>query len=120
MLRNLVRLAVVLLIAHALYRFVPIYAHNHQFKDAVAEAALFSKDRAEHEIVDRVMELAAQYQIPLDREAVQVTKDRSKTYINLFYEEQVEWLPGYRRVMPFSVAVEGWHVRPPTGVDPLR
>ena len=120
MLRNLVRLAVLLLIAHALYRFVPIYAHSHQFKDAVAEAALFSKDRSEHEIIERVMELAAQYQIPLEREAVQVTKDRSKTYINLVYEEQIEWVPGYSRPMPFNVAVEGWHVRPPTGVDPLR
>ena len=120
MLRNLVRLAVVLLIAHALYRFVPVYAHNYQFKDAVAEAALFSQDRAEPEIVDQVMELAAHYDIPLERESVQVTKDRSKTYINVTYEQQIEWVPGYRRVMPFSIAVEGWHVRPPPGVDPLR
>jgi hypothetical protein len=120
MLRNLVRLAVVLLIAHALFRFVPVYMHNYQFKDAVAEAALFSKDRPENELVDRVMALAERYEIPLSREAVQVTKDRQLTYINLFYEEQIEWLPGYKRTMPFTVAVEGWHVRPPTGVDPLR
>lgn len=120
MLRNLIRLAVVLLIAHALYRFVPIYMHNYQFKDAVAEAALFAKDRPENEMVDRVMELATRYQIPLDRESIQVTKDRQKTYIDVFYEEQVEWVPGYKRVMPFNISVEGWHVRPPTGVDPLR
>ena len=43
--RNLVRLAVLLLIAHALYRFVPVYLHYYQFKDAVAETALFAKDR---------------------------------------------------------------------------
>ena len=42
------------------------------------------------------------------------------TYITLIYEEQIEWVPTYRRTMPFSVSVEGWHVRPPTGVDPLR
>ena len=47
MLRNLVRLAVFLLIANALYRFVPVYMHHYQFKDAVAEAALFSKDRTD-------------------------------------------------------------------------
>jgi hypothetical protein len=120
MLRNLVRLAVVLLIGHALFRFVPVYVHNRQFKDAVAEAALFSKDRPETELVERVMALAEQYQIPLDREAVQVTKDKQMTYINLFYEEQVEWIPGYKRPMPFTIAVQGWHVLPPTGVDPLR
>ena len=53
--RNLVRLAVLLLIAHALYRFVPVYIHYYQFKDAVAETALFAKDRTDTELVDRVM-----------------------------------------------------------------
>jgi hypothetical protein len=120
MLRNLVRLAVLLLIAHALYRFVPVYMHYQQFKDAVAEAALFSKDRSEAELIERVMELAQRYQIPIEREAVQVTRDRQFTYINVAYEEQIEWVPSYKRPMPFTIAVEGWHVRPPTGVDPLR
>jgi hypothetical protein len=120
MLRNLVRLAVLLLIAHALYRFVPVYMHYQQFKDAVAEAALFSKDRSDAELIERVMELAQRYQIPIDREAVQVTRDRQFTYINVAYEEEIEWVPSYKRPMPFTIAVEGWHVRPPTGVDPLR
>ena len=77
MLRNLIRLAVFLLIANALYRFVPVYMHHYQFKDAVAEAAKFSKDRSDVEIIDRVMVLAERYRIPLDRGAVQVTRARS-------------------------------------------
>jgi hypothetical protein len=119
-LRNLVRLIVFLLIVHAFYRFVPVYLHYYQFKDAVGETALFSKDVAETEIVDRVMALAAKFQIPIEREAVQVTRDKQMTYINLMYEEKIQWLPSYSRPMPFTVAAEGWHVRPPTGVDPLR
>ena len=77
--RNLVRLAVLLLIAHALYRFVPVYIHYYQFKDAVAETALFSKDRTDTELVDRVMALAARYQIPIERDAVQVSRDTRMT-----------------------------------------
>jgi hypothetical protein len=119
-LRNLIRLAVILLIGHALYRFVPVYLHYYQFKDAVAEAALFSKDRTEAEMVDRVMALAERYEIPLDPDAIQISKDNHLTYITLMYEEQIEWVPTYKRPMPFTVSVEGWHVRPPTGVDPLR
>ena len=110
MVRNLVRLAVVLLIAHALYRFVPVYLHHYQFKDAVAEAAKFAKERSDVEIVDRVMVLAERYQIPLVRDAVQVTRDSQMTYINLVYEQMVEWVPTYRRKVPFNVSVEGWHV----------
>ena len=112
MLRNLVRLVVFLLIVNALYRFVPVYVHHYQFKDAVAEAAKFSKDRTDVEIIDRVMVLAERYQIPLDREAVQVTRDKQLTYINLVYEEVIEWVPSYKRRMPFNISVEGWHVTP--------
>jgi RecA-family ATPase len=120
MLRNLIRLIVVLLIAHALYRFAPPYIHYHQFKDAVAEAAMFAKDTPEHEIVDRVMDLAATYQVPIERDAVQVTRDKQYTHINVAYEEQIEWLPSYKRPMPFSVSAQGWHSQPPTRTDGLR
>jgi hypothetical protein len=109
MLRNLIRLAIVLLIANALYRFVPVYLHHYQFKDAVAEAARFSKDRTDAELIDRVMFLAERYQIPLDKEAVQVTRDKQTTYVNLAYEELIEWVPSYKRPMPFTVSVDSWH-----------
>src|SRR4026209_747757 len=120
MVKNLVRLAVLLLIAHALYRFVPVYMHYYQFKDAVAETALFAKDWTDIELVDRVMSLAERYQIPIERDAVQVSRDPRMAYITLAYEEQIEWVPTYKRTMPFSVSVEGWHERPRTGVDPQR
>jgi hypothetical protein len=120
MLRNMVRIAVVLLIANALYRFVPVYMHYQQFKDAVGETAMFAKDRPESELVDRVMLLAERYQIPIDRDAVQVSRDKQHTYINVMYEEQIEWVPSYSRPMPFTIAVQGWHVKPGTASDALR
>lgn len=119
MLRNLIRVGVILLVAHALYRFVPVYVHYYQFQDAVKETAMFARDRVESDLVDRVMTLAERYDIPLQREAVQVTKDKENTYIVVSYEEQIEWLPKYKRTMPFSVSVEGWHVKPPTASDAL-
>ena len=116
--RNLIRLAVVLLIAHALYRFVPVYLHYYQFKDAVAETALFAKDRTDAELVDRVMTLAERYQIPIEREAVQVSRDKQITYITLAYEEQIEWVPTYRRTDAVHGLGRGLARAPPTGVDP--
>jgi len=109
MLRNLIRLVVLFLIAHALYRFVPVYFHHYQFKDAVGEAARFSKDRTDVELVDRVMILAERYQIPLDKDAVQVTRDKQTTYINLSYLQVIEWVPTYKRPLPFTVSVDSWH-----------
>ena len=120
MLRNLIRIVVVLLIAHALFRFVPPYIHYHQFRDAVGEAALFARDRSEADLVDQVMALAEKYQIPIEREAVQVSRDKQSTYITVNYEEQIEWLPSYTRPMPFTVDVDGWHVQPPAKTEGLR
>lgn len=120
MLRNLVRVAVLVLIVHALYRFALPYMHYHQFKDAVAEAATFAKDRTDTELLDRIMRLAERYQIPVEPDDVQITRDAQYTYINVAYEEQIEWLPSYKRPMPFSVAVEGWHVQPRSGPEALQ
>ena len=47
------------------------------------------------EILDQVMALAASYDIPIEREAGPVTRDKQKTYINLIYREQIQWLPSY-------------------------
>jgi hypothetical protein len=106
--RNLIKLAIVLLAAHALYRFVPPYMHYHQFKDSMKETALFGKDKSDAEIVERIMALAVRHQIPIDRDAVQISRDKELTYVTIAYEEHIEWLPSYRRPMPFTIAVEGW------------
>jgi hypothetical protein len=108
MLRNVIRLVVVLLLAHAIYRFVPPYLHYHQFKDSVKETALFGKDKGDAEIAERILTLAVRYQIPIDRDAIEITRDKELTYVTIAYEEHIEWLPRYTRPMPFTIAVEGW------------
>lgn len=115
--RNFVRLAVLLLVAHALYRFVPVYLHYQQFKDAVAETVLFARDRKEPELLDRVMALAEQYRIPIGREDVAITRDGQATVIAVSYRERIEWLPTYRRPMTFRVSARGWHAPPTPGAS---
>jgi hypothetical protein len=108
MLRKLVKLAIVLLIANAIYQSAPVFLHNYQFKDAVHETALFSKDRSDAEIVQRVMELAERNHIPLAADDVHVRREQLSTFIDVEYVEQIDWVPGYRRAWPFSFSVEGW------------
>lgn len=110
MLRKVVKLAVLALVLHALYRSAPVFVHHYQFSDAVREAALFSRDRSEAEILQRVLELASRHEIPLDADAVQVRRDSQSTFIDASYEQEIEWLPSYRRPWPFTVSVEGWAV----------
>jgi hypothetical protein len=103
MARTFVKIGIFLLIVHALYRFVPVYFHYQQFKDAVHETALFSRERNEAQIADLVMELAEKYQIPLSRESVQVRRDGGRTLIDATYVESIEWLPTYKRPWQFDI-----------------
>jgi len=106
MARTIVKVAIFLLVVHALYRFVPVYIRYQQFKDAVHETALFSRRTTDLEIVDRVMQLADKYRIPLDREYVQVRRDHDQLFIDASYVESIEWLPTYRRPWQFDVGEE--------------
>ena len=117
MARLLIKLAVVFLILHAVYRYGTAYIHYRQFKDAVQETALFSKEKEDAEIFARVLELAAQHDIPLDPRFVQVRRQNEKTFIEANYVEEIEWLPTWKKPMEFNVATEAWHVRPPTAAD---
>lgn len=103
MARTIVKLAVFLLAVHALYRFVPVYFHYQQFKDAVHETALFSRGQTDAQIVDRVMVQAEKYRIPLDREYVQVRREGEQLFIDASYVESIQWLPTYNRPWQFNV-----------------
>ena len=112
MARNIVRLAIFLLAAHALYRFVPVYVRHQQFKDAVNQVALFStRDSSDVEIATRVVELAGEYGVPLDGDSVQVRRGEGKLHIDAAYVQSIEWLPGYRRPWRFELNAEAVDLR---------
>jgi hypothetical protein len=115
--RLLFKLAIVFLILHALFRYGVVYVHYQQFKDAVEETALFAKNKEESEILARVMELAAEYDIPLDRRFVQVRRQGDTTVVDAAYVEEIEWLPTWKKPMEFVIGTEAWHVRQPTASD---
>jgi hypothetical protein len=118
MARKFVKLAIFLLIANALYRFIPVYFHYQQFKDAVHETALFSRGRTDGQLIEQVMDLAAKYQVPLDREYVQVRHDNERTIIDASYIETIEWVPGYKRNWQFDVGEQAFtNVRPTQPTD---
>jgi hypothetical protein len=106
MARTVVKLAIFLLVAHALYRFVPVYFHYQQFKDAVSETALFARNQTDVQIVDRVMDLAAKHQVPLDRDYVRVVRDGNRLTIQAAYVETIEWVPTYKRNWQFDIEEE--------------
>jgi len=74
MIKRLLSLIIFLLLANAGVRVGMVYFHHQQFKDALAELSLFSGAKSEEIVKAKVMELAAEHQIPLDPDYVEITR----------------------------------------------
>ena len=103
MIRRLVQLAIFLFFANALYQTVPIALHQFQFKDALQDLALFSQKASDQELVDRVMTLAEEHSIPLERDYVTVQRTMGQLVISAAYIEKMTFLPGFPYEREFDV-----------------
>lgn len=117
LLRKLVNLAIFLLVANALYQFVPRYVHYVQFRDAVKETALFSKGVPDAVLVDKIVSLAEEHRVPVDRDLVEIRRDRAHVYIDASYVQDIPFLPTYRYRWAFEVRADAINLAPPRGAD---
>ena len=74
MIKRLLSIIIFLLLANAGARVGMVYFHHQQFKDALSELSLFSGTKTEETVKAKVMELAAEHQIPLDPDYVEITR----------------------------------------------
>ena len=111
MIRKLVHLAVFLLIANAVYRIAPVSLHYYEFKDALQELALFSQKATDAELADRVMALADEHNIPLDRDYVTIRRASGQLIIDASYVESMKVLPGYTYDHQFDVEAKAFDAR---------
>jgi hypothetical protein len=109
--RKLVKLAILLFIANALYRMAPVSLHYYQFKDALQELALFSQKATDAELTDRVMALADEHNVPLDRDYVTIKRPNGQLIIDASYVESMTLLPGYAYDHQFDVEAKAFDVR---------
>jgi hypothetical protein len=113
MIRKLIQFAIFLFFANALYQTAPIGLHHFQFKDAVQELALFSQKSSDQELVDRVMMLAEEHHIPLDRDYVTVQRATGQLIITAAYLETMTFFPGFPYEREFDVEVKAYIVKEP-------
>jgi hypothetical protein len=105
MFRNLLKLAVFLLVANGVYQVTPPVVHHFKFKDAVHEMALFSQRQTDAELLDKVMALAGENTIPLEREYVQVLRQTRSMTIKASYIQTIYPLPAFPYRWRFDMEV---------------
>jgi hypothetical protein len=105
MIKTLIKLALIVLLANAIWRAGSAYTSYYRFKDAVAELAMYGKAKPDDELRAKVIELATQYDEPVDPDAVMIRRDPSHLYIDCSYTKPVSIVPGYEYQWPFAVNV---------------
>ena len=102
MIRLILRLALVMFLANAVWRVGTAYLSYYKFTDSVNEMARFDGALSEDQMHRRVLELAEQYDVPVTDTSFRLQREDKRITVTGSYVKPLELLPG----VP-SVAVRG-------------
>lgn len=102
---TLIKLLIAGLILHALFRLGMAYWERYEFEDAVQRVVQFAERAPEEEIRRSVLELAAEREIPVPPDAINVVRKQRQITVEAEYERDVEVLPRYFRTFEFDIRV---------------
>lgn len=105
MIKLFIKLAIVALLANAAYHIGSEYLTYIKFRDAVRDAAMF-KAKTDADLLGRTLDLAGEYELPLDAENVTIEREQRKVLVDGWYDKPVEILPNYFYPWHFGFTVE--------------
>ena len=105
-LKLLLKLVLAALLANAAWRVGSSYVSFYKFKDAINEEAQFGADKSVDQLRDRVVALAQQFDLPVDGDAVTISKESQRTRIAGSYSKSIEVVPGFKYPWSFSWDIE--------------
>jgi hypothetical protein len=104
--KTLLKLAIVVLLANAMWRAGSAYLSYYKFNDAVTEVAITSKNKTDDELREKVMKLAMEYEQPIEADAVTIRHDGTRVFIEGSYKKPVALFPGGEYQWPFSLSAD--------------
>jgi hypothetical protein len=103
MIRRLLALVIVLALVYAGWHVGVVWSQYRKFQDDVRNVALFGNDKTDDDLKSKVMDLASQNQVPLQPDAIAITRRAGEVTIEAHYTQAVTVLPGYTRSLDFAV-----------------
>ncbi len=103
----LIKLALLCLILNGAYQVGSAYVTHYEFRDDVQQVVQFSGNKEDNWVHDRIVDLAAQYDVPVAEKAIEINSERSHTQITIYYVRRISIMPGVKRDWPFEMHVDG-------------
>jgi len=92
--KTIIKLVVTLVILTACFQAGRYYFNNFQFEDAAQQRLLFETRASDAEVVNIVLKLAGEYQLPLTDENISVRTIGQDRVVEMEYTENVPLIPG--------------------------
>jgi hypothetical protein len=113
MVRTVLKLACVALIANATWHMFGAVSPHYKFKDSVQYAVLNGGDSSDDALREKILSLAAQYDVPVTQAEVLIRRDADKhAIVDISYVRPVELAPGFTYPLPLSIHVDTFAVKP--------
>jgi hypothetical protein len=115
LLKLLIKLALFGLIANGAYQVGFAYWTHYNFRDDVQDMVTFRKDKDDvftrkdkddAWVRDRIVDLAARYDVPVADKAIEINSEGSHTQITIYYVRQISIVPGVKRDWPFAMHID--------------
>jgi len=113
LIKTFLKLALLAAFANASWHLFVVYSAHYKFKDGVTYTAHYRGEMTDDQIRDRVLELAAQFDVPLEPNALSITYEDKHTIVHAPYNRPVELLPGVIYKWPFTLNVDTYTSPPP-------
>jgi hypothetical protein len=120
LIKAILKLAIAALIANASWRVGSAYLSFYKFKDAVQETTQFDADRSDELLRQRILELAAQYDVPVAADGFTIQRSDYHTIVDGAYTQKIDVLPGYPYPWRFSFHTDTFVVPGARGASPVR
>jgi hypothetical protein len=111
MIKLVIKLGIAALIANAAWQAGQTFADHYQFRDEVRQAALI-RGQTDAQLQSRVLELAANYDIPLTAEALSIRREERHIYVEGSYVRTVPIAPRLDYPWKFDWEVDAYIVDP--------
>jgi hypothetical protein len=92
--KTIIKVVVALVLVIAMFNAGRAAFNNYSFEDAVHEGLLFDPAATDEKLVDMVMKLAREYEIPMEAGDIKITSRGSDLMINMSYTDTVVLVPG--------------------------
>ena len=101
------------LVVNASVRMGDSVWRNYKLEDAINQETRYGNSKTASMLRRKIVELAAEQNVPLTEEEIAVEKRGSETYVSLAYAEGVELVPAaYTRLQEYEITMTVQPVRP--------